>query len=209
MSSQLQQRSVWSWGEGTYGKLGLGPDLVPEQDQPYPTVVSALQGQEVEQVACGKYHSLAVTRTGHVWVWGDNTNGQLGWQDPSGLLSYCDDDDPITYIYQPEPTLFSALQGQEVVQVACGMYYSLAVTRTGHVWAWGDAYCGCLGLEDFEGLPHLGDHPEYPYQPKPTLVSALQGQPIVQVACGELHSLAVGRGGHVWAWGCASLGRLG
>jgi len=49
---------------------------------PYPTLVKALTGQhmmEVVQVAAAACHSLAVTRAGEVYAWGDNTYGQLGF----------------------------------------------------------------------------------------------------------------------------------
>ena len=65
-----------------------------------------------------------------------------------------------------------------------GNRYSVAVIRTGHVWAWGSGFGGSLGFEDFEGLHHFEDYPDAPYQRKPILASALQGQKVVQVACG-------------------------
>ncbi|KAJ5155619.1 hypothetical protein N7492_008422 [Penicillium capsulatum] len=40
--------------------------------------VTALAGCKVTQVACGDYHSLALTQDGRLFAWGDNSSGQLG-----------------------------------------------------------------------------------------------------------------------------------
>ncbi|KAK3245147.1 hypothetical protein CYMTET_45269 [Cymbomonas tetramitiformis] len=195
-------------------------------------------GHEVVQVACGKFHSLAVTRGGEVWAWGSATCGALGIADVSGLPHEKEDD---SEVYQPVPTVVAGLQGHEVVQVAvslpqpggdarrggvgvgrrdvwpghevvqvaCGEDHSLAVTRGGEVWAWGSATCGRLGIADVSGLPREGEDDSEVYQPVPTVVAGLQGHEVVQVAVGACHSLAVTRGGEVWAWGSARHGALG
>ena len=43
----------------------------------------------------------------------------------------------------------------------------------------------------------------------PALVTHLQGQRIVIVACGEAHTLGVTKQGSVWSWGHGERGRLG
>lgn len=40
--------------------------------------VDALETRTVKQVVCGQMHTLAVTDSGLVLAWGDNTKGQLG-----------------------------------------------------------------------------------------------------------------------------------
>ena len=32
----------------------------------------------IQMVACGREHSMALTRGGSIWCWGDNQQGQLG-----------------------------------------------------------------------------------------------------------------------------------
>lgn len=34
--------------------------------------------ENVQQVACGQYHTLALTQDGRLFGWGDNKRGQLG-----------------------------------------------------------------------------------------------------------------------------------
>ncbi len=41
-------------------------------------MVSCLQDEFIEQVDCGYYHSLALSRSGRVYSWGDGQRGQLG-----------------------------------------------------------------------------------------------------------------------------------
>ena len=43
-------------------------------------------GQGVTKVVCGSYHALAMTLTGHVFGWGENTHGQAC---PEYNLSVC------------------------------------------------------------------------------------------------------------------------
>jgi alpha-tubulin suppressor-like RCC1 family protein len=77
-------------GAGEYGKLGLGdeeqhtsPVLVEElQVGCAPAVEDALptraQGKGVRAVACGGFHSVALSDTGSVYCWGGGDKGQLG-----------------------------------------------------------------------------------------------------------------------------------
>jgi alpha-tubulin suppressor-like RCC1 family protein len=64
----------------------------------------------VVQVAAGTCHSLALTKSGKVVAWGDNSSGQTNV--PLGL--------------------------RDVVAVAAGDLHSLALTKSGKVIAWGD-----------------------------------------------------------------------
>ena len=71
-----------SWGFGGSGALGHGT----QRDENEPRLVEALveQNQAVLGVACGEYHSAAVTRDGHLWLWGDGAGGQLGVEGRGG-----------------------------------------------------------------------------------------------------------------------------
>ena len=68
--------SVFTWGDGYGGKLGLGDDwsnkLVPTQ------VRGELQNKAVVQVAAGDRHSICVAEDCLVYIWGSNEHGQLG-----------------------------------------------------------------------------------------------------------------------------------
>jgi alpha-tubulin suppressor-like RCC1 family protein len=48
-----------------------------------PHHVTALEGRHVVAIAAGENHSVALDRQGTVWTWGDNTYGQLGFENDS------------------------------------------------------------------------------------------------------------------------------
>jgi len=50
--------SVWSWGSGTFGKLGHGAEL----DVLTPARIQLLDGLGVDQIVCGVYNSGCVTK---------------------------------------------------------------------------------------------------------------------------------------------------
>ena len=64
------------------GQLGV-PGLTwltrPSGDFDQPHEITTLKGFEIAAVACGDRHSLALDREGRSFTWGDNTSGQLGF----------------------------------------------------------------------------------------------------------------------------------
>jgi len=66
--------SVWSWGNGAYGKLGHGD----WQIQLLPKKVEAFAGRRVIAVSAGEGHSFALTADGVVCAWGKGEYGRLG-----------------------------------------------------------------------------------------------------------------------------------
>ena len=43
-----------------------------------PQPILALLGEQIRQISVGKEHCLALTSSGFVYAWGDNTKHQLG-----------------------------------------------------------------------------------------------------------------------------------
>jgi len=204
---------LFSWGGAIYGRLGHGADVsnMPVDEdggafQPTPRLVEAMRGHNVVAVACGEVHSLAVTHDevlqGQVYSWGCASYGRLGISDLSGVV-YDDDQEH----YQHTPKLVEELRPNNITKVACGIVHSLAVSAEGRVYAWGCASFGCLGVGDTSSFPVHDDGD--PYAPTPRILESLREEAITMVACDEVHSLAVSTSGKVYAWGCASYGRLG
>ena len=68
--------SVFTWGEGSDGKLGLGEEV---DNLLVPTLVRGVpQNKAVVQVAASDEHSICVADDGSVYTWGSNSHGQLG-----------------------------------------------------------------------------------------------------------------------------------
>ncbi|MGH0132131.1 UNVERIFIED_CONTAM: hypothetical protein FKN15_049992 [Acipenser sinensis] len=86
------------------------------------------------QVACGNRHSLALSKDGQLFTWGQNTNGQLGLGkvEPS----------------KPSPQPLKSLSGIPLAQIAAGGDHSFAVSLSGAVFGWGRNHEGQLGLGD-------------------------------------------------------------
>ena len=132
------------------------------------------------QISAGRLHSLGVRTNGTAWGWGNNSWGRLGDGTTTGRSS------PV-----------SVVGGfTNWCQVSAGTEHSLAVRTNGTAYAWG---LGSLG--------QLGDD---------TTVSKLSPVSVVggftdwcQVSAGEDFSLGVRTNGTVWAWGDATLGKLG
>jgi Ca2+-binding EF-hand superfamily protein len=92
---------------------------------------------------------------------------------------------------------------QAAVQVAAGAGHALLVHKSGQLYSWGVGAAGRLGLDDTEmGEPQKDAH-------QPRVVQALQGMPVVRVACGFSHSAAVLAGGELFTWGSAANGKCG
>jgi alpha-tubulin suppressor-like RCC1 family protein len=102
------QSVVWQWGQqNTHGKV-----------QTLPLEVSELAHKGIHRVACGEWHSLALSLSGEVYTW---TLGQTA-------------------------TRVKDLSGVCVKQVACGSHHSLALDDHGVVWSWGSRnHSGQLG----------------------------------------------------------------
>ena len=80
---------VFSWGDGSYGKLGHGD--VARRLTPILTFSFLSSSVKVTSVAAGALHSLAVDATGKAWGWGigeDQTLGLGRWRDQLLPLQY-------------------------------------------------------------------------------------------------------------------------
>jgi hypothetical protein len=136
-------------------------------------------------------HSLALASDGHVYAWGNGSNGQLGLNS--------DNDHTIPYqvhgVGNTQPP--NGLSG--IVDVDAGYYHSLAVgSGDGYVYSWGYNGEGELGVGTWgKGVDHY-----YPVK-----VTSPAG--FVAVSGGGFHSTAVQSPGVLWAWGSNSDGQLG
>ncbi|KAL9462616.1 hypothetical protein AB3S75_000587 [Citrus x aurantiifolia] len=180
ISSTLQRRFAALWGNGDYGRLGLGS----LESRWRPVVCSAFEKHSLKALACGGAHTLFLTETGCVYATGLNDFGQLGISENIG--------------YSLEPLRISGLK-KEVVQISTGYHHSSAITVDGELYMWGKNSNGQLGL---------GKKAEKVI-PIPTKVECLSGIFTKQAALGFEHSVAVTGGGKVLSWGAGGSGRLG
>ena len=116
---------------------------------------------------------------GQVSAWGDDANGELG--DGANV---------------DHASAVSTRGLADVVQVSSGEAFSMAVTATGSVYAWGDNEFGDFGIP----TPH-------PSEPLPVQVTGLSG--VKQVATGFEDGLALLSNGTVMGWGFNAHGAVG
>lgn len=113
--------SVWGWGVNVHGELGNGTTATSK------TPVASLYGATA--IAGGSFHSLAVFSGGHVAAWGSNQFGELGNGTSAGP-QLCG-----AFACSLVPGAVSGLSN--VVAVAGGLNFSLALLSNGTVMAWG------------------------------------------------------------------------
>lgn len=198
---------VLSWGGGGCGQLGH-PDtpLMPKDEdgcpyQPVPRVIESLT-YNIKHIACGKAHTVAISEEGLSFTWGAGACGQLGHPDTS-TFPYDEDG----YPYHPTPKLVSSLKNIRLLMAACGDVHTLVLAEDGSVYCFGGGSFGQLGLGNIKNLPV--DVDECPFMPVPKQIEALRFVKIVQIACGDSHSMALSESGELYGWGAAACGQLG
>ena len=67
---------LYTWGGGTYGKLGQQDTMNSLTPRPVKNVSSA--AHSFVQVECGTFHTIALSKLGDVFTFGFNGNGRLG-----------------------------------------------------------------------------------------------------------------------------------
>ena len=174
---------VLAWGNGAWGALGNGT----QNESNVPVMASMPSGTVATAVAAGRNHSLALTSTGQVFAWGDNSYGELG----NG-----------TTVSTLIPVPVSLPSGTTVIAIAAGEQHNLALTSTGTVLAWGYNYWGQLGNGTTTTTGCSCSR-------SPVLVSLAPGTSVAAIAGGRAHSLAVTSAGQVLAWGNGQYGQLG
>ncbi|XP_072611049.1 E3 ISG15--protein ligase HERC5 isoform X3 [Vulpes vulpes] len=142
-----------------------------------------LQEKSIIQITCGDYHSLALSKGGELFAWGQNLHGQLG----VGRL----------FISIPTPQLVEHLSGVPLVQISAGKAHSMALSMSGNVYSWGRNDLGQLGLGHTNG------------EDFPSLIEALDNQKVEFLACGGSHTALLTKDGLVFTFGAGKYGQLG
>ncbi|KAL8142343.1 hypothetical protein V2J09_015375 [Rumex salicifolius] len=191
-----KQGEIFSWGEESGGRLGHGIEV----DVPHPKLINTITGMNVELVACGEYHTCAVTVSGELLTWGDSTRS-------SGLLGHGSE----ASHWVPKK-VGGLIDGLHVTYVSCGPWHTAVLSSSGQLFTFGDGTFGALGHGDRTSVR------------KPKQVEALVGLRTVKVACGGWHTAAVVEimtedsvidsidrswSGKLFTWGDGDNGQLG
>ncbi|AAC00618.1 Unknown protein, contains regulator of chromosome condensation motifs [Arabidopsis thaliana] len=189
-----RQGEIFTWGEESGGRLGhgIGKDVF------HPRLVESLTAtSSVDFVACGEFHTCAVTLAGELYTWGDGTHNV-------GLLGHGSD---ISH-WIPK-RIAGSLEGLHVASVSCGPWHTALITSYGRLFTFGDGTFGVLGHGDKETV-------QYPRE-----VESLSGLRTIAVSCGVWHTAAVVEiivtqsnsssvsSGKLFTWGDGDKNRLG
>jgi alpha-tubulin suppressor-like RCC1 family protein len=182
---------VAAWGANSSGQLG-------NNSTTNSTSAGLVDGpggsgtlSNVTAVAAGTGFSLALTSSGNVYAWGDNSSDELG----NG-----------TSTESNVPVEVEGVGGSgflsNVTAITAGSNTGMALTSAGNVYTWGYGHDGELGN---------GTTPTY--SPTPVEVEGSGGSGflsgVTAIAGGGFFMEALTSSGNVWTWGKNSAGELG
>lgn len=166
-------RFVATAGNNASGQLG--------RHGPQSSFLIVTLEQDVVQVSCGYFHTLALSTLGNVYGWGRNAEGQLGIApSKSSVVPY------------PQQLPFSL----KASKCAAGEVHSMILSADGEVFVFGGGACGQIG----NGTCCTSSH-------QPVRVSI--NEQVVDIASGARTCFALTRSGAVWGWGESVYGNLG
>ncbi|KAL2095007.1 hypothetical protein ACEWY4_009726 [Coilia grayii] len=197
---------VFVWGFSFTGALGIPSFVVPDSGRKKPRKYQLTPyrldiAEKISSAACGYGFTLLASPTSDViklWGMGLNTDSQLGYQ-----RTQHDKNKSYEYVLEPAPVTLPLAKPQEtrVVQVSCGRAHSLVLTDAEGVFSMGNNAYGQCGRKIVEDELYGGSH----------TVHNIEGfdSKIIQVACGQDHSLFLSETGMVYACGWGADGQTG
>ncbi|XP_028698374.2 X-linked retinitis pigmentosa GTPase regulator isoform X17 [Macaca mulatta] len=168
--------NVYATGGNDEGQLGLGDT---EERNTFHVISFFTSEHKIKQLSAGSNTSAALTEDGRLFMWGDNSEGQIGLKN-------------VTNVCVPHQVTI----GKPVSWISCGYYHSAFVTN-GELYMFGEPENGKLGLPN----QLLSNHRT------PQLVSEIP-EKVIQVACGGEHTVVLTENA-VYTFGLGQFGQLG
>nr|CCA21400.1 HECT E3 ubiquitin ligase putative [Albugo laibachii Nc14] len=137
------QGQICAFGKNDCGQLGCGKSGF----QILPVILPSFRSNTTAQhnpkfIKCGYYHNIVLCEEGHVWGFGRNDYGQLGFE------TNLNDGIP----HSSRPQLIKSLEGKDVSTIACGSYHTIAACENGLLYVFGRNNHGQLGTADNNDL---------------------------------------------------------
>ncbi|KAF0712242.1 Aste57867_4891 [Aphanomyces stellatus] len=183
---------IFVWGDAAYGQLGLGGKVTSAA---HPIRLRHSKNVSFSSVACGGYHTAAVSEFGDLYTWGRNFEGQLGH---STKVASLQSNETLNGVFH-HPKHVASFLNKKCKQVACGDKFTAVLTVHGEIYTFGEGQAGQLGRGRCtkEFVPSL------------TLKCDDPSEEFVEIACGWAHTLTVTNTGRLYAWGFNLYGQLG
>eukprot|EP00928_Gymnodinium_smaydae_P079455 TRINITY_DN6337_c1_g4_i1.p1 TRINITY_DN6337_c1_g4~~TRINITY_DN6337_c1_g4_i1.p1 ORF type:complete len:667 (+),score=107.82 TRINITY_DN6337_c1_g4_i1:8-2008(+) len=190
--AMAENGNVYTWGRSLEPRPSASASPV-EAEWCLPDPDKGVAGEAVD-VAAGDDHAGAISLTGDTYTWGLNLHGQCG-QEPTSAVCFL------------APQRCGGRLGTTVARrMACGRYHSVVLSSDGKVFTFGAAMSGQLGRT-------CGWPASPPWQPGQTDLDTAHGGEgpaiVVQVACGDEHTLCLTDHGRLLAFGSGDHGQLG
>jgi len=188
--------ALWTWGWGGsffHGAGGLGHNSKAALALPARVTRFDDMGLQIQQVACGQQHTLALTTDGLLFATGKGDFGRLGRGDTSDEYEFQE----LDYFQQTNDSILQPDEPAVICKIGAGSNFSAAMSKNGELWVWGRNDYGQLGL----GEEAMGDM--YSAERFPRLVRSLptEGLKVVDFCCGEHHVVALTADGQLFEWG--------
>lgn len=184
--------NVWRWGcsgDSFFSSVKVG------EENKMPKKIEHFEKKNIEKISAGCNHAAFIV-DGKIFTYGLNDKGQLG-------RSLEETEKKKKYSYIPKE-VGGVPEDIKFKNVCCGFKHTLAIDENNdlHSWGWGGNF--------FKGANGLG-HGAKENVFFPQIVESLQSDKIevANIACGEQHSLILGKNGKVYSCGKGEFGRLG
>lgn len=150
-------------------------------------------------------HCMEISEDGEIFTWGENLKGQLGDS------TYTDRSTPVQVKqgdYPGDGYLGDDCNG--IAHAAHGTWHSMACTHDGTVWAWAKNDMGQQGIGSDDVYTFLSPHKVLKgAYPGDDYLGDDADNPVVRVAVGRKHSVALTSAGIVYTWGYNPEGQCG
>lgn len=172
-----EEGKVYAAGGNNEGQLGLGDT---EDRNTFHPICFFTSQHQLKQLSAGSNTSAALTVDGNLFMWGDNSEGQIGLKN-------------VPNVCVPHQVTV----GKPIAWISCGYYHSAFVTMEGELYTFGETECGKLGLPRQLLMNHK----------VPQLVPGIP-EKVIQVACGGGHTVVLTEKA-VYTFGLGQFGQLG
>lgn len=193
----ITEKYTYSWGCGYYGALGHGN----EESLMIPKLIEELKlrNVKIKSIRGGAFHSVALSEDGEVFSWGRDHMGQLGLAPLSGTSKVRLDHK------KPEEVVLPT----KATKISTFCNHTMVLLDTGVLLSFGDDTHGQLGHK----MPSYNANKDLKKGKEECRVRIVTEKgaylPVIDMACGTHHSLAVTRDNKLYSWGRNNLGALG
>lgn len=127
---------IFSWGTNEYGEIGDGTNITRSFPTEITTNFSLIKNEKIIFLESKGLHSVALSSLGRVFMWGCNSEGQLG----IGSIKTRKAKIPIDITSN-----FSLIDSDKIIFVSLGGANSSAISLQGRLFTWGRSESGSLG----------------------------------------------------------------